>query len=186
MCIKVVKENPWWLKDVPDKFKTQEIYDKEVRRDPRYLEFIPDLFKKQEMCIKVVEEDSYQLWCIPDHLKSQAMCERANEKFPYNLRFVPDYFKTRKMCKGVVEKYPWALKYIPDWFVASEQLNLWRDYHCPYHNNEMIKWYEGYKKQKVQKAEIKEEVIPIAWHPSRWYDWCISEDEKKETEKLWK
>ena len=23
----------------------------------------------------------------------------------------------------------------------------------------------------------------IAWHPSRWWDWCLDEDEKKETEK---
>ena len=26
--------------------------------------------------------------------------------------------------------------------------------------------------------------MPIAWHPSRYWDWCMSEDEKKETEKL--
>ena len=24
--------------------------------------------------------------------------------------------------------------------------------------------------------------MPIAWHPSRWWDWRVSEDEKKETE----
>ena len=39
--------------------------------------------------------------------------------------------------------------------------------------------------QKAQKAKIKEELLPIAWHPSRYLNWCISEDEKKETEKLW-
>ena len=27
--------------------------------------------------------------------------------------------------------------------------------------------------------------MPIAWHPSRYWDWCMSEDEKRETEKLW-
>ena len=27
--------------------------------------------------------------------------------------------------------------------------------------------------------------MPIAWLPSRWWDWCLREDEKKETEKLW-
>ena len=42
-----------------------------------------------------------------------------------------------------------------------------------------MEWYEGYKKRKAQKAKIKEELIPIAWHPSRWWDWCMSEDEKK-------
>ena len=42
------------------------------------------------------------------------------------------------------------------------------------------------KKRKAQKAKIKEELLPIAWHPLRWWDWCVPEDEKRETEKLWK
>ena len=49
----------------------------------------------------------------------------------------------------------------------------------------MINWYDGYKRRKVQKAKIKEELIPIAWHPSRWWDQCIPEDEKRDTEALW-
>ena len=28
--------------------------------------------------------------------------------------------------------------------------------------------------------------MPIAWHPSRYWDWCVPEDEKEATEKLWK
>ena len=23
---------------------------------------------------------------------------------------------------------------------------------------------------------INEELMPIAWHPIRWFDWCLSED----------
>ena len=45
---------------------------------------------------------------------------------------------------------------------------------------------DKWNKRKLQKAKIKEELLPIAWHPSRWWDWCIPEDKKKETEKLWK
>ena len=41
------------------------------------------------------------------------------------------------------------------------------------------------KKQKAQKAKIKDELLPITWHPSRWWDLCVPEDEKKETETLW-
>ena len=33
--------------------------------------------------------------------------------------------------------------------------------------------------------QVKEELIPLAWHPSRWSEWCMQEDEKKEAEKLW-
>ena len=24
----------------------------------------------------------------------------------------------------------------------------------------------------------------IAWHPKRWWDWCVSEDEKKEIDPM--
>ena len=43
----------------------------------------------------------------------------------------------------------------------------------------MIEWRNGYKKRKVQKALIKEELTSVAWHPSRWWDWCVLEDKKK-------
>ena len=42
---------------------------------------------------------------------------------------------------------------------------------------------DGYQKRKAQKAKTKEELLPITWHPSRYWDWCMSEDEKKKTEK---
>ena len=48
-----------------------------------------------------------------------------------------------------------------------------------------FKWYDGYKKRKAQKASIKEDLMPIAWHPLRWWDWCVPEDEKGSVENLW-
>ena len=51
----------------------------------------------------------------------------------------------------------------------------------------VIKWHdeENHQKYMAQKAQIKKELMPIAWHPSRYWDWCMSEDEKKERQKLW-
>ena len=80
------------------------------------------------------------------------------------------------MCEDAVEKCPWLLEHVPDWFLTQEQKDPWDD--------GLDKWYEGYKRLKAQKASIKDEVTPIAWHPSRWWNWCVSEDEKNETEKL--
>ena len=31
------------------------------------------------------------------------------------------------------------------------------------------------------RPKNKEELLPIAWHPNRVMDWCVPEDEKKET-----
>ena len=41
------------------------------------------------------------------------------------------------------------------------------------------------EKRKAQKAKLKEELMRVAWHPSRWWDSCVPENEKKETKKLW-
>ena len=73
--------------------------------------------------------------------------------------------------------------------MSQEQLKLWNDSNDWlirwWYNNRLIKWYDGYKKRKAEKVKIKEELLPITWHLSRHWDWCTSEDEKKETEQLW-
>ena len=75
------------------------------------------------------------------------------------------------MCDAVVMEDPWLLRYVPDWFITQQQVKLWHDddYHCD-DDGEKIEWYEGYKKRKAQKAQIKEELMPIAWHPDRAMD----------------
>ena len=50
------------------------------------------------------------------------------------------------------------------------------------YDNKLYEWQNSYEKLKVQKSKIKEELIRVAWHPSRWWDWCVLEDEKKDTE----
>ena len=84
------------------------------------------------------------------------------------------------MCDKAVKDDPSSLQFVPDWFVTQEQIDIWYDDDYWYHDDELMEWYEGYKKRKTQKAKIKEELIPIAWHPSRWWDWCMSEDEKRD------
>ena len=102
-------------------------------------------------------------------------------------RFLPaeiDCFKTREMHENAVKKYLWLLKYVPDWFVIHQQIKIWYDNDDYCNDDELIEWYDGYKKGKTQKASIKEEPVPIAWHLSRWRDWCVPEDEKKRNTKI--
>ena len=61
--------------------------------------------------------------------------------------------------------------------MTQQQIDIWYD-----NNNnadEVIECYEGYKKRRAQKAQIKKELMAIALHPSRWWDWCMSEEDKK-------
>ena len=40
------------------------------------------------------------------------------------------------------------------------------------------------KKTKHIKKELNEELMPVAWHPKRWWNFCMWKDEKKETEPI--
>ena len=95
------------------------------------------------------------------------MCERAVENESYNLKFVPDHFKTHEMCEKAVKGDPYSLQHVPDWFATRELVTMCYD-NIEYQDDDV--WYDGYKKRKIQKASIKEDLAPIAWHPSRWWD----------------
>ena len=134
------------------------MYEKAVEEDPRMMRYVPNDFKFQGMCEKTVEKYPWSLEYVPDNLKTQGMCNEVAQKIP------------------VVQKIPYLLKYVPDWFVTQQQIKIW--------HSGLDKWYDGYQRRKAQKAKIKDELLPIAWNPSRWWDWCVPDDEKKETEKL--
>ena len=42
-----------------------------------------------------------------------------------------------------------------------------------------------YKQRKGFKKEISKELMIVAWHAIRWWDWCMTEDEKKEIESIY-
>ena len=152
--------------------------------NPAAFFLVPDHFKTQEICIKAVEVDPCLLEDVPDHLKTQEICNEAVSIYPYLLEHVPDYLKTQEMCDKAFWKSTFSLQYVPDWFVTQQQLKLWHDYDDYCNDDKLIEWYEGHKKRKAKKAKIKAELMPIAWYPSRWWDWCVNDDQKKETEKL--
>ena len=41
-------------------------------------------------------------------------------------------------------------------------------------------WYMKFGKCKALKKELNAELMSVALYPNRWWDWCVSEDGKKE------
>ena len=109
------------------------------------------------------------------------MCDEAICMEPYSVEFVADCLKAQEMYNEAVCRGQHALQFIPNCFVVLQE--MWCEDFAD--NDYLIRWRNAYQKSKAQKAKIKEELLPIAWHPSRWWNWCVSEDEKKEREKLW-
>ena len=60
------------------------------------------------------------------------------------------------MCNEAVEFDPSSLRFVSDCFVTQQQLKLWHDsddwFIRWWYNDRLIKWYDGYKKRKSQKA----------------------------------
>ena len=45
-------------------------------------------------------------------------------------------------------------------------------------------WHITFEERKTFKKKLNEELMPIEWHPKRWRNWCLSEDEKKEIDPM--
>ena len=138
---------------VTNQLEFQELWNIRLQSDPCTFKHVPDKYKTQKICNEAVQSDPWMLKHVPDQYKTQEMCNEAVKKSPCALRFAPDQFVTQKMRDAIVKKSPCA---------------LW----C----------YKGYEQRKAQKAKIKEELMSVAWHPDRWWNWCVPEDEKKELE----
>ena len=39
----------------------------------------------------------------------------------------------------------------------------------------LLAWHTKFEKHTA----LKKELMPVAWHPNRWWDWYFPEDEKK-------
>ena len=48
----------------------------------------------------------------------------------------------------------------------------------------LLGWHIKFEKHKALKKELTEELMPVAWHHNRWWDWCMSEDQKKEIDPM--
>ena len=141
-----------------------------VEVNPSFFDFVPRQLQTRAMCESVIKENIYFFDGIPDELKTQEMCERAVETRP-TLFFedVPDYFVTLKileLCKNAT---------------AEEG----EDYRNRIRKLKAMTCIVEYKQRKAKKAKIKEELLPVAWHPDCVIDWCFSEDKKEVLEKLY-
>ena len=149
---------------------TQELWNEEVQWTAQY--------KTQEMCNEAVKRIPWMLEHVPDQYKTQEMCDEAVQSYPWVLEHVPDQYKTQEMCDEAVEKSPAMVEHVPDPYKTQK---MW--YEEFEDDEELIMWRDAYIKCKIQKAKIEEELMSVAWHPDRWWNWCVPEDEKKELEK---
>ena len=107
------------------------------------------------------------------------MCIEAVEVDPWQLDDIPNHLKTIEMCDAAVRKDSFSSVCVPDWFVTQGQVKLWHDDDDYCSDAELFEWYDGYKKRKAQKSKMKEELMPITWHPTRMQDGAFQKTKRK-------
>ena len=146
---------------------------------------IPEQYKTQE------------IYC-PDKYITQRMC---NEAVDYSLaasKFSPDWFVTSKMIKKL-----YAALYADDGLLFFDENSSYVKFYCDemnilslifnninLDNNfdeddpdtiiliRLLACHIKFKKRKVLKNK-SEELMPIARHPKKWWNFCMLEDEKQ-------
>ena len=65
----------------------------------------------------------------------------------------------------------------------------YRDYHLWMHKDRYFKKLCSdlfqYHQKRQNYTALRDELIPLTWHPDRVWDWCFDEEHKKESEELW-
>ena len=115
---------------------------------------------------------------------TQELCNKAFDRSHSSFMYIPDCFKTQEMCS---DKFYFSdeVDDIPDWFITLEMIEIFSRPCCAGCDFEFDEWFNSYKERKAQKAQIKAELLAIAWHPDRVIDWCFDEDDKKDLMRLW-
>ena len=83
---------------------------------------------------------------------------------------------------SLLEVVYWVVKHRT---LSGQKIQTWNYYDDYFVDDDGVtEWHDGdsHQKRRTQKTQIKKELMPIAWHPSRYWDWCMSEDEKRDTE----
>ena len=68
-------------------------------------------------------------------------------------------------CGKAVDAFLVTTEFVPDYSLTK--------------THRLVAWRNRFRHLKTFEKDICKELIPVAWHPTSWWDWCMSEDEEK-------
>ena len=133
------------------------------------------------------------------------MSDKTVDDFLPTLKFVLDKFVTNKMIEKLYNalfadnnifffdkdsgnvtfsRNEIGILWVDLNYINLDDTNFNEDVHKPVIQVRLSTWRNDLKQCKLFKKEISKELMPVAWHPTRWCDWCMPKDKKKEIEPL--
>ena len=198
MCEKSVKRFFYAFSYVTNQYKTQQICESVVLKDPQKLQFVPNQYKAQEICEKLLIAVLiyWKMSRIAISPKKEVK-KKAIDNHPYRWKHFPDQYKNQQMCKSFVFENLICYNIFLIGIKPTQNMKklLMHIHHLQ--NMSLI----GFPCLKCQWLLIMQVLINLlhgvidinnarhvkkdqqrvyvkAWHPLRWWDWCIAEEEK--------
>ena len=161
---------------------------------------IHDRYKAQKMCDSAVSKNPFFIVYCPDKCKTQRLCDKAVNGSLAALKLVPEWFvtnKTIKKCFTGLYADENVLYFNQDFgnvvFSCNEigvlnidlndinlDTNFGEDDLDTIIHIRLLARHIKFEKRKALKKQRSEELMPIASHPKRLQNFCMSEDDKKE------
>ena len=112
------------------------------------------------------------------------MCNKAVDNYTLAaLKLIPDWFVTSKMIKKAFtplyadENILYFNKDSGNVVFSCNEMGILNidDEDDPYTILliRLLAWHIKFEKRKALKKDISEELMPVAWHPKRWWNWCV-------------
>ena len=98
------------IRNVPDCYKNQQIYNKVVDNYSHALEFS---IRLRKICDKAVNTHPSTIQFVPECYKIQEMCDESAFFFFFVFDSISDQYKTQKMCNRVVSEDLLLIVYSP-------------------------------------------------------------------------
>ena len=159
--------------------ETCQGYDRVVSEDPSLTVYCPDKYITQRISDEAVDISLAESKFILDWFVASKMLEKL-----YNASFADEntlYFNENSAVTFCYDEMG----------ILSVNLN---DINLDNNFDEddpdtiilirLLAWHIRFEKRKVLKKKISEKLISIVWHPKRWWNFCMSEDVKKEIEPI--
>ena len=164
-----VSEDPFMLIYCPNRCKTQK--------------------KKKKKSDEAVNDCLVALKFIPDWIVTSKTLEKfhdallANDDYSFSLLallfFDEDFSKVTLFANRMG-----ILSVDLDKINLDDDNNFYEDNPETIIHVKLLAWHNKFEKYEAFKKHINKELMPVTWHPSRWWDWCMLEDEKKQIEPI--
>ena len=120
VCEKVLKHYPYSLKHIDKKILTYEMCFKAVKLCYRTFENVPEEFKTKDIYMIAFASEPYFIKEFPEEFVTYDLWLEAVKKSGYLIKDIPHKYITEEICLEAVKNKGHVIKHIPEKFLTEE------------------------------------------------------------------